>query len=81
MNKIIITAVAAALALGAFAKEHGRMRANPDAKLQRGEGNVAVKGGAFDSKRTECRTETRAESRKASAGYPNVTFRIVREER
>ena len=48
---------------------------------KRGDGMVAVKGGAFDSKRTECRTEARTESRKASAGYPNVTFRIIREER
>ena len=48
---------------------------------KRGEGNVAVKGGAFDSKRTECRTEARTESRKASVGYPNVTFRVVREDR
>ena len=46
-----------------------------------GEGGCAVKGGAFDSKRTECRTEARTESRKASTGYPNVTFRIVREDR
>ena len=42
---------------------------------------VAVKGGAFDSKRTECRTEARAESRKAAAGYSNVTFRVVHEDR
>ena len=48
---------------------------------KRGDGMVAVKGGAFDSKRTECRTEARTESRKASAGYPNVTIRVVREER
>ena len=48
---------------------------------KRGAGGFAVKGGAFDSKRTECRTEARAESRKASAGYPNVTFRVVREDR
>ena len=48
---------------------------------KRGDGMVAVKGGAFDSKRTECRTEARTESRKASAGYPNVTFRVVREDR
>ena len=40
-----------------------------------------VKGGAFDSKRTECRTEARTESRKADTGYPNVTFRVVREDR
>ncbi|MBR5331104.1 MAG: hypothetical protein IKV13_06400 [Akkermansia sp.] len=48
---------------------------------KRGEGNVAVKGGAFNSKRTECRTEARSESRKVNSGYPNVTFRVVREDR
>ena len=48
---------------------------------KRGDGMVAVKGGAFDSKRTECRTEARTESRKAGACYPNVTFRIIREDR
>ena len=48
---------------------------------KRSDGMVAVKGGAFDSKRTECRTEARAESRKVAAGYPNVTFRVAREDR
>ena len=48
---------------------------------KRGEKGCAVKGGAFDSKRTECRTEARSESRKAGAGYPNVTFRVIREDR
>ncbi|MBQ3290477.1 MAG: SUMF1/EgtB/PvdO family nonheme iron enzyme [Kiritimatiellae bacterium] len=47
---------------------------------KRGDG-CAVKGGAFDSKRTECRTEARTESRNAASGYPNVTFRVVREDR
>ena len=47
----------------------------------RGKGLNGVKGGAFNSKRTECRTEARFESRKAVAGYPNVTFRIVREDK
>ena len=32
-------------------------------------------------KRTECRTEARTESRKADAGYPNVTFRVIREDK
>ena len=32
-------------------------------------------------KRTECRIEARTESRKSSAGYPNVTFRVVREDK
>ena len=48
---------------------------------KRGEDGFAVKGGAFDSKRTDCRTEARTESRKADAGYPNVTFRVIREEK
>ena len=48
---------------------------------KRGDGMVAVKGGAFDSKRTECRTEARIESRKSDVGHPNVTFRVVREDR
>ncbi len=46
----------------------------------RGDDANAVKGGAFDSKRTDCRTEARSESRKAGEGYPNVTFRVVRED-
>ena len=48
---------------------------------KRGEDGFAVKGGSFDSKRTDCRTEARTESRKADAGYPNVTFRVIREEK
>ena len=48
---------------------------------KRGEGSVAVKGGAFDSKRAECRTEVRTESRKSAERYPNVTFRVVRQDK
>lgn len=48
---------------------------------KRGEGLNDVKGGAYDSKRTECRTEARFESRKTAIGYPNVTFRVVREDK
>ena len=48
---------------------------------RRGENEYAVKGGAFDSKRTECRTEARTESRKVASRYSNVTFRVVREDR
>ena len=47
----------------------------------RGDGANAVKGGAFDSPRTACRTEVRDASRPAARGYPNVTFRVVREDR
>ena len=47
----------------------------------RGDGANAVKGGAFDSPRTACRTEARDASRPAAQGYPNVTFRVVREDR
>ncbi|MBQ3746830.1 MAG: SUMF1/EgtB/PvdO family nonheme iron enzyme [Kiritimatiellae bacterium] len=35
MNKFVITAIVAALALGAFAQDRGRMEANPEAKLHR----------------------------------------------
>ena len=47
----------------------------------RGKGKNAVKGGAFDSKRTACRTEARTECRSAVSGYANVTLRVVREDR
>ena len=47
----------------------------------RGKGKNAVKGGAFDSKRTACRTEARTECRSAGSGYPNVTLRVVREDK
>ena len=38
----------------------------------------AVKGGSWDSARTECRTEERTESRALNKGYNNVGFRVVR---
>ena len=47
----------------------------------RGKGKNAVKGGAFDSKRTACRTEARTECCSAGSGYANVTLRVVREDR
>ena len=46
---------------------------------KRGDGKYAVKGGAFDSKRTDCRTEAKNTAKDASNGYPNVTIRLVRE--
>lgn len=49
-------------------------------KTKRAEGGYAVKGGAFDSQRTACRTESRTEWRQSSSGYPNVTFRVARED-
>ena len=39
----------------------------------------AVKGGAWDSRRTECRTESRGVGRNPNRGYTNVGFRVVRE--
>ena len=45
------------------------------------DGGHIVKGGAFDSKRTDCRTEARSEARKPKSGYPNVTLRLIREDR
>ena len=38
----------------------------------------AVKGGSWDSARTDCRTEERTESRASNKGYDNVGFRVVR---
>lgn len=38
----------------------------------------AVKGGSWDSARTDCRTEERTESRPLTNGYDNVGFRVVR---
>ena len=40
-----------------------------------------VKGSSRDSGRMDCRTENRDNLRKANSGYPNVGFRIVREDR
>lgn len=40
----------------------------------------AVKGGAWNSKRTDCRTEYRDEGRNPQSGYSNVGFRIIREK-
>ena len=40
----------------------------------------AVKGGAWNSKRTCCRTEAREEGRAPNRGYSTVGFRVVREK-
>jgi len=40
----------------------------------------AVKGGSWDSKRTDCRTENRTATRQAGKKYANVGFRLVREK-
>ena len=39
------------------------------------------KGGAWDSRRTECRTEARGVGRDPNRGYANVGFRVVRESK
>ena len=41
---------------------------------------LAVKGGAWNTPRTYCRTENRSETRNMSKKYDNVGFRIVREK-
>ena len=41
----------------------------------------AVKGGAWDSKRTDCRTESRGVGRNPKIGYDNVGFRVIREKK
>ncbi len=38
---------------------------------------LGVKGGSWESKRTDCRTENREESRDASKGYEDVGFRVI----
>ena len=38
----------------------------------------AVKGGAWNSKRTDCRTEARTESRNQNQSYNNVGFRVIK---
>ena len=44
----------------------------------RTDGTKAIKGGAWDSKRTDCRTENREVGRNPNNGYNNVGFRVVR---
>ena len=41
---------------------------------------LAVKGGAWNASRTECRTENRGETRNAAGRYESVGFRIIREK-
>ena len=41
---------------------------------------MTVKGGAWNSSRTECRTEQKGIGRDVSKGFDNVGFRIVREK-
>ena len=43
----------------------------------RSDGTLGVKGGAWDSARTDCRTEYRKEGRDASQGYEDVGFRVI----
>ncbi len=45
-----------------------------------GKNFMAVKGGAYDSPRTSCRTENRSESRQENSGYGNVGFRVICEK-
>ena len=44
------------------------------------DGQMKVKGGAFDEPRSQCRTEERGNGRDPSQGYPNVGFRLLREK-
>jgi len=48
---------------------------------KRNDGKNAVKGGAFDSRRTDCRTEAKNTAKASFRGYPNVTIRLVRESK
>ena len=42
-----------------------------------GAGIYGVKGGSYESKRTDCRTEYRKEGRDINSGYEDVGFRVV----
>ena len=42
------------------------------------DGRRAVKGGAWSTPRTDCRTECRTFARKESTGHIDVGFRIVK---
>lgn len=41
---------------------------------------LGVKGGSWESERTDCRTEYREEGREASEGYDDVGFRVIQVE-
>ena len=41
-------------------------------------GQMKIKGGAFDEERSQCRTEERGNGRDPTQGYPNVGFRLLR---
>jgi len=43
-------------------------------------GEMKIKGGAFDEPRSQCRTEERGNGRNPLQGYPNVGFRLLREK-
>ncbi len=43
----------------------------------RSDGTLGVKGGAWNSARTDCRTEYRKEGRNSSNGYEDVGFRVI----
>lgn len=47
---------------------------------KRSKKQMEVKGGAWNSPRTSCRTENRSEVRDPASGYDNVTFRIICEK-
>ena len=48
---------------------------------QNASGQYVVKGGAWDSDRDACRTEYSDDVRDGNSRYPNVGFRVVREDR
>ncbi len=47
---------------------------------ERGKTVMAVKGGSWNSRRTDCRTEQKGEGRESSAGSGDVGFRVVLEK-
>ncbi len=54
------------------------MPKDADFNVKGEDGRRAVKGGAWSTPRTDCRTECRTFARKESTGHIDVGFRIVK---
>ena len=48
--------------------------------VAKGKSVMAVKGGAWNSRRTECRTELKGIGREGAVGSSDVSFRVIREK-